>query len=690
MHYKVKFKEENEQMKERYELSLERIRGIRQEETVAAPYYHYFQEMAGFLIQMADLYEKVSEDAFSDYSLEALEAWNHKIYEDILPKHYEESYGNPAYAVKVLGDTFGKILSFLYTEIRGEIVFAYEQRLFDMTIINELFIEIHYLFEQDEVTYHQVKDAIYWYISDYSDVMMMYRIREQMDTELDFATSIIMDSDFNDLRYLYQYGEYISENERKTAEFLNTFTQEEMDAMAATYTDGYREGFAINGMDISKKKLVNIRYSVGFERMVRAAIKQFRAMGLEPVIYRAAVHSIDKRQMVKIGYVSTSPNKQYEFDHRCDSAIYMDKSFVNRKLENLREAYEEYAEEAAVFGGPACIEIFGEEPFAPLNKPEVYTYHKAQEELEVSYRSKANQIANEYIKPEERSFTIIAYPMPEIGAQYEDIFREIVKVNTLDKVMYREIQQCLIDALDQAVTVHVKGAGHNKTDIYVQMHDLEYPETQTNFENCLADVNIPVGEVFTSPKLTGTNGTLHVSEVFLNELSYKDLCITFEDGKIKDYTCKNFETEEENKKYIKENVLYNRETLPIGEFAIGTNTTAYVMAHCYDIVYKLPILIVEKMGPHFAVGDTCYSYCEETEVHNPDGKEIVAKDNECSILRTTDPENAYFNCHTDITIPYEEIGSITAIRADGSTIPLIADGRFVLAGTEKLNVPFEQ
>jgi leucyl aminopeptidase (aminopeptidase T) len=525
-------------------------------------------------------------------------------------------------------------------------------------------------------------------VSDYSDVMMMYRIREQMDPSLDFATSIIMDSDLSNPKYLYQYGEYISENERKTAQFLNTFSQEEIDAMAATYTEGYREGFAINGMDISKKKLVNIRYSIGFERMIRAAIKQFREMGLEPVIYRSAVHTIDKRQMIKIGYVSTSPNKQYEFDHRCDSAIYMDKAFMNRKLENLREAYEEYAEEAAVFGGPACIEIFGEEPFAPISKPEVYTYHKYQEQLEVGYRSKANQITNEYIKPEERSFTIIAYPMPEIGDQYEEIFREIVKVNTLDKDMYRGIQQHLIDALDQAVTVHVKGAGANKTDIYVQMHDLEDPKTQTNFENCLADVNIPVGEVFTSPKLTGTNGILHVSEVFLNELSYKDLCVTFEDGKVKDYTCKNFDTEEENKKYIKENVLYNRDTLPIGEFAIGTNTTAYVMAHKYDIVYKLPILIVEKMGPHFAVGDTCYSYCEETEVHNPDGKEIVAKDNECSILRTIDPEKAYFNCHTDITIPYEEIGSITAILADGSEITLIQDGRFVLEGTEELNKPF--
>ena len=39
----------------------------------------------------------------------------------------------------------------------------------------------------------------------------------------------------------------------------------------------------------------------------------------------------------------------------------------------------------------------------------------------------------------------------------------------------------------------------------------------------MADVNIPVGEVFTSPRLTDTNGTLFVSEVYLNGLRYENL-----------------------------------------------------------------------------------------------------------------------------------------------------------------------
>ena len=215
-------------------------------------------------------------------------------------------------------------------------------------------------------------------------------------------------------------------------------------------------------------------------------------------------------------------------------------------------------------------------------------------------------------------------------------------------------------------------------------------EHETCFENCVADVNIPVGEVFTSPKLTGTQGTLHVSEVYLNELKYLDLEIVFQDGKIVSYHCANFPDEEECCSYIKNNVLFSHETLPLGEFAIGTNTTAYRVAKQYGIGAKLPILIAEKMGPHFAVGDTCFSWSEDSKTFNPDGKRMTAKDNECSLLRKEDISKAYFNCHTDITIPYDELDFIRVVRPDGSSISLIEGGRFVLPGTEELNKPLEE
>lgn len=242
--------------------------------------------------------------------------------------------------------------------------------------------------------------------------------------------------------------------------------------------------------------------------------------------------------------------------------------------------------------------------------------------------SMSGQITNQYIIGEERSFTIIAYPVPEIGEKFEEIFAETVKINTLDYTLYQNMQQKIIDVLDQAEKVHITGKNGNKTDLYVSIWPLKDATKESAFENCVADVNIPVGEVFTSPVLKGTTGKLFVSQVYLNELKYLNLEIDFEDGVIRDYTCTNFEKEEECRKYIKENVLMNHETLPMGEFAIGTNTTAYRMARDFDIADKLPILIAEKTGPHFAVGDTCYSHEEDMVTYNPDGKQIVAREND--------------------------------------------------------------
>ncbi len=687
LRYRELLKEENDSVLERYTLAVERITFFLNSETsLQEPYKDYFVKTALFLQEMDRLKRHIDTDDLKDYSFEALQTYNRSLYQDILSEDgaYEESYANPAYAVKRLGAELGPLLSFLYVEIRGDIIYAVEQRLFNMTINAELFIQVLCLFEEGIPDAKEIKEILYYFISDYSDHTVDYRTREMLDPSLDFATDIIMNSDLTDLRYLFRYGDYITDNEIRLADFLNRMPEDEIEAMAYTYTHGYEEGFRIAGIDLTKKKNVNIRYAIGQERMIRAAIVQFRKMGLTPIIYRAPIIGGNRRA----GYSGTSPNKQYDYDHRQDYTIYLDKAYVERRTAILRNSYESRKELAKEYAGPAVIEVFGENPFEPRNKEENLKLSEKQQKLSVQMTSESAKIVNEYIPHKDYSFTIIAYPIPEIGEQFEEIFKEIIKVNTLDNEAYKKVQQILINELDQAVSVRVLGKGENRTDMLVMMHDLENPEKETNFENCTADVNIPVGEVFTSPKLTGTKGVLNVSEVYLNELKFKNILLTFENGKIIDYTCDNFETEEENRAYIKENVLFNRETLPIGEFAIGTNTTAYVMANAYDIVYKLPILIVEKMGPHFAVGDTCYSHSEENRLYNPDGKEIVAKENECSLLRKTDESKAYFNCHTDITIPYDEIASIVSIHEDGTEVSIIENGRFVLEGCDMLNEPF--
>ena len=689
MGYRELLKEENESVSERYELAMERILTFLEGDTrIEEPYLDYFYKTAGFVKMMDELKKHVDTEDMRDASFEEMQEYNQTLYSDILSDSgtYEKSYGNPAYAVKKLGDDYGQMLCFLYAQLRGDIIYAVEQRLFDMTIHAELFVEVLCLFEEGIPAVKELREVFYYFVSDYADKTIDYRTAELLDPLLTFAVDIVMNSDLTDLRYLFQYGEYITQNEIRLAHFLNSMPESQIEEMAYTFTHGYEEGFRIAGIDLSKKRTVNIRYAIGQERMIRAAIRQFEKIGLTPVICRVPASKIYKGS----GYKGTAANKQYEYDHRMDDALFLDKAFVERKTSVLKNAYEKRKVLAAEYAGPAVVEVFGENPFEPVNKQENLKLSKQQQKLSVAAASESAKIVNAYIPQSEYSFTIIAYPVPEIGEDFEEIFAKIVEVNTLNNEVYKKVQQIIIDELDKAVEVRVFGRGINKTDMTVKMHDLENPEKETNFENCTADVNIPVGEVFTSPKLAGTKGTLHVSEVYLNELKFKNLIFTFENGKIVDYTCDNFETEAENQSYIKENVLFNRDTLPIGEFAIGTNTTAYVMANAYDIVYKLPILIVEKMGPHFAVGDTCYSHSEEIRLFNPDGKEIVAKDNECSLLRYTDEGQAYFNCHTDITIPYDEIASIISVHKDGTEIPIIENGRFVLEGCDILNEPFKK
>ena len=700
MSHKELYQESNELAGERFALMEERLTDIQKKAEVTEHFVVYFEQTAAFLLELAALYREAEKDELFGRSMEECEQWNKVLYHDVMPENYDQSYANPAYAVAQLGEEFGAALSLLVSHIRGRITEAARGNLLELTIAMELFVEVYNAFESakreaDEVGINtatdvreaqgadvcagmpdvkEIQQIFYWYFHDYSEIFYEESIRRLINPKEDFETKIVMESDLSDLRYLYAYGAYIGENEKQVAAFLNQMSEEEIQAMADTYTEGYRIGFETTGKDLSKKQVVQIRYPIGFERMVRAAIHNFEKMGLKPTMLASSI----------------SPNKQFAYDHKEDRAYYLDKAYVERCLEVRKTYFEENKKIAAGLAGPAVIEVFGEIPFSPESKKEAFSYTDKQQQLYVYEMSQSGQITNQYIKGEERSFTIIAYPVPSIGDQFEEIFAETVKINTLDYVLYRDMQQKMIDVLDQADKVHITGKGANKTDLYVNIWKLNDPAKETAFENCVADVNIPVGEVFTSPVLEGTTGKLFVSQVYLGEFNYENLEIDFTDGMITAYTCTNFDSEEENKKYIRDNVLMHHETLPMGEFAIGTNTTAYRMARDYNIADKLPILIAEKTGPHFAVGDTCYSHEEDNMSYNPDGKAIVARENAVSALRHEDMEKAYLNCHTDITIPYDELDKITVIRQDGTTVDIIADGRFVLAGTEALNEPLDR
>lgn len=681
-------------MEERLALAWERIRQIKEEGRVREPFLDYFEHLADRIILLEEEKQRLDEGKLTWESLANLKEQNHGLFWELFPKAYEQSYANPRKAVEALGDGYGQLLSALYAETYSLPVYLYEGKLQPTVIRLELILEIYNAFLETEEgkipTEETLKEIYFWFVQDYQEELLGQGVREQFDPKENWAGKLLDQADLQDLRYLYAYGEYIGENELALARYLNGLEEETIQLMADTYTEGYRRGFAATGKDISRKETVNVIYPLGMERMVKKAMENFRHLGLEPILFRAPVSFFSGRRLYKSGYHGTVVNKQFECDHEYDKALYLNSRYSNRKLEVYRQVLEEMKDQAAVMGGPAVIESFGEMPFSPQTKKESLSLSPKQQKQEVEYQTKASQLLNEYVNREERSFTIIAFPCPAIGEQFAEIFSETIRLNTLDNGLYTKCQQAMIEVLDWAQYVWVKGEGENETDIRVAMQPLEDPKTQTNFENCVADVNIPVGEVFTSPKLAGTEGLLHVPSVFLQGVEYKNLRLTFKEGMICDYGCDNGKDEAEGRKLIKEKLLHHHDSLPLGEFAIGTNTTAYMAAKKYRMERVLPILIAEKTGPHFAIGDTCYSWEEEKVTYNPDGRRIMAKENECSAKRHENRSEAYFNCHTDITIPYDELGLLAAVDAAGDLHPIIESGRFVLEACKELNKPFDE
>ncbi|MFQ8842294.1 MAG: hypothetical protein ACLR8P_16720 [Clostridium fessum] len=133
------------------------------------------------------------------------------------------------------------------------------------------------------------------------------------------------------------------------------------------------------------KKTVQIRYHIGFERMIRMAVENFRELGLEPIIARASIGTREtgwrRARTVTMAHRRTASTSMIA---RYDNAVYLDKAFRERKLSILKVAYETYKDLASVYAGPAVVETFGEAGFEPVNAAAAFSLSEKQEKLLLS------------------------------------------------------------------------------------------------------------------------------------------------------------------------------------------------------------------------------------------------------------------------------------------------------------------
>lgn len=98
MDYRTILQEENDAVRERLDLSMERVAAMG-EDDIRQPYGNYFRCVSRFILMIGELVKEREEG--KKLSLPQLQERNHRLYEDILPEHYEVSFANPDYAVKM-------------------------------------------------------------------------------------------------------------------------------------------------------------------------------------------------------------------------------------------------------------------------------------------------------------------------------------------------------------------------------------------------------------------------------------------------------------------------------------------------------------------------------------------------------------------------------------------------------------
>lgn len=159
----------DELLKEKYALAYERIKEIRSEETAPEPFRSFFSKEACFLTRLFEKYEELCrEREFDNNVTDKANEETEVFYEELLPGAYENSFVNPGYAVRVLGEGYGRLFCWLSAEMTGAAAFAFEDRAEDLTTAAELFLEIYSGFIYEEIiTEEQFRNIIYSYNYDY-------------------------------------------------------------------------------------------------------------------------------------------------------------------------------------------------------------------------------------------------------------------------------------------------------------------------------------------------------------------------------------------------------------------------------------------------------------------------------------------------------------------------------------------
>lgn len=183
---------------------------------------------------------------------------------------------------------------------------------------------------------------------------------------------------------------------------------------------------------------------------------------------------------------------------------------------------------------------------------------------------------------------ILRYPnasMAQISKKSTEEFEDFYfKVCNLDYAKMKQAMEPLVELLNRTNKVHIKGPG---TDLTFRIQGIPA-------EKYAGEFNIPDGEVATAPIRDSVNGTItYNTETTYNGMTFRNICFTFENGKIVKATEAGGKNEELNQILdADEGARY------IGEFAFGLNP--WIEKPIGDTLFDEKI----KGSFHFTPGDS--------------------------------------------------------------------------------------
>jgi len=580
---------------------------------------------------------------------------------DFQGEGYEKSFASPDY-LKSLGYSEVDLLSVIYVWLCESLTSAYLQRpLFVWNKQGILRALKDFSRNKDRKRLQAVLNLTYLEQLDY---VSGTKEKELMDPDNAFY-NILMNSQKDNLKWMCGYGTIISPDDIKMYEFYSQLSEELIDSLATHIVVSFFHGFISQSREIGNRNFIRMIYSIGQERLAKAVVNKFREKGFFVILYKPS---------------SSSINPKFIAEHKLDTMAYTDEKCYQEDLKAYKNTMFNLIQEEGQICGYVKIAQFGKKLEQVASSSFAF---KPEEKILNAYLEMYNEkrrLEASIIKPDTISFCSITFPEKNIGLDFEEIFESFCQINLQDSYPFEQVQKVIIDELDKCQFLHIEGRKNNKTNLTIKLPELKNPQKETLFLNCGGDLNVPYGELFTTPELKGTRGKLYIEKIYLNNVPYEKLELDFEDGKIVKSTCKNFGNEKENEEYVKQELLQGKKDVTIGEAAIGTNTLAYSVSRKYDILFRMPILLLEKMGPHIAVGDPCFARGEKSSVFDLyTSKEMIARYNEET------KKGNYLNFHTDITLPYGEIKKLYGETKTGEKILIMKNGLFVLKGTKLLN-----